>query len=109
MASTDEEIWANAKRRARVPVVRRQAEIVARYRTTDQFKSAWEIISPDAERRAECEHRIVYAILLIQREVLFAKRRVKITTAEYKKDLAKRIKNCGQRRLPSRTNTSLTV
>jgi hypothetical protein len=69
-----------------------EAEIVARYRATDQFKCAWEIIAPDPERQAECEHRIVYAILQIQREVLFAKRRKTIRTAVWKKDLKKRIK-----------------
>jgi hypothetical protein len=69
-----------------------EAAIIERHRATEQFKRAWEIISPDPERQGECEHRLVYAIVLIQREVLFAKGRKKITTAEWKKDLKKRIK-----------------
>jgi hypothetical protein len=74
-----------------------EAAIIERYRATEQFKRAWEIISPDPERQAECEHRLVYAILLIQREAHIAKERFAkglktITTAEWKKDLKKRIK-----------------
>jgi hypothetical protein len=79
-----EEFWA--------AVAQREAEIVARHRVTDQFKRAWEIIAPDPVRQGECEHRIVYAILLIQREVLATKRSTTRTTAEVKKDLKKRIK-----------------
>jgi hypothetical protein len=89
MAGTDEEFWA-AVAQSRPPG--EEAEIVARHRVTDQFKRAWEIIAPDLERQGECERRIVYAILLIRREVLAAKRSTRRTTAELKKDLKKRIK-----------------
>jgi hypothetical protein len=74
-----------------------EAAIIERHRATEQFRRAWEIISPGPERQAECEHRLVYAILLIQREAHIAKERIArgdktITAAEWKKDLKKRIK-----------------
>jgi hypothetical protein len=44
-----------------------EAAIVAKYRATEQFRNAWEIISPNIpEHRSKCENEIVYAILVVR-------------------------------------------
>jgi hypothetical protein len=70
----------------------KEAAIVARYRTTEQFKRALGIIAPNPERQIECEYGIVYAILAVKKAILAAKRIKTYTPAEQKKDLEKRIK-----------------
>jgi hypothetical protein len=42
-----------------------EAAIVAKYRAMPRFKQAWEIISPDPQRRTECEYDLVRALLTI--------------------------------------------
>ena len=45
----------------------KEAAIAAQFRATRQFKRAWKIIEPDPQRRAQCEHELVFALIAVGR------------------------------------------